>query len=139
MKDKPDDAPQTAFRKLKLFYSKKGDARFFGHLELVNIINRAFRRAGVDLAYSKGFHPMPKISFDDPLPMGMEGAREFFFISVKSDMVCDELVRRTNQELPEGLVINGCEEAISKQPAQGSRVDHYTVTLKESVFDQAAA
>ncbi|MFC1876249.1 TIGR03960 family B12-binding radical SAM protein [Thermodesulfobacteriota bacterium] len=133
---KPDDAPQTAFRKLKLFYSKRGDTRFFGHLELANIINRAFRRAGVDLAYSKGFHPMPKISFDDPLPMGMEGVHEFFYISVKSDMVCDELVRRTNQELPEGLVINRCEAATPKQPTQGGHVDHYTVTLKEGVFDR---
>lgn len=133
---KPDTAEQTAFKKLKVFYSKRGDARFFGHLELVNIINRAFRRAGVELAYSKGFHPKPKISFDDPLPMGMEGAHEFFFISVNIDMVCDELVRKTNLELPEGLVINGCETAGPGKATQGDRVDHYTVTLKEGVFDR---
>jgi len=133
---KPDTAQQTAFKKLKVFYSKKGDARFFGHLELVNIINRAFRRAGVELAYSKGFHPKPKISFDDPLPMGMEGAHEFFFISVNKDMVCDELVRKTNLELPEGLVINGCETAGPGKATQEDRVDHYTVTLKEGVFDR---
>ncbi len=135
-KDKPDAVQQTAFRKLKVFYSKRGDARFFGHLELVNIIKRAFRRAGVDLAYSKGFHPMPKISFDDPLPMGMEGAREFFFISVSSDMVCDELVRKINQELPEGLVIKGCETPSPGRATQEAPVDHYTVTLKEGVFDR---
>jgi radical SAM family uncharacterized protein/radical SAM-linked protein len=134
--DKPDDAHQTAFRKLKLFYSKRDDTRFFGHLELVNILNRAFRRAGVDLAYSNGFHPMPKISFDDPLPMGMEGVHEFFFISVKNDIACDELVRRTNQELPEGLFIKECEVVTTRQPAPGSPVDHYTVTLKEGVFDR---
>ncbi len=134
--DKPDAVSQTAFRKLKLFYSKRGDARFFGHLEFVNIINRAFRRAGIELDYSNGFHPMPKISFDDPLPMGMEGVNEFFFISVKSDITCDELVRRTNQELPEGLLIKGCEAATRKQSVQGPRVDHYTVTLKEGVFDR---
>ena len=134
--DKPDAAPQTAFRKLKLFYSKREDTRFFGHLELVNILNRALRRAGVDLVYSNGFHPMPRISFDDPLPMGMEGVDEFFFISVKSDIACDELVRRTNQELPEGLFIKGCEVVTTKQSAQGPPVDHYTVTLKEGVFDK---
>ncbi len=134
--DKPDAAPQTAFRNLKLFYSKREDTRFFGHLELVNIINRAFRRAGVDLVYSNGFHPMPRISFDDPLPMGMEGVDEFFFISVKSDIACDELVRRTNQELPEGLFIKGCEVVTTKRSAQEPPVDHYTVTLKEGVFDK---
>jgi len=134
--DKPDVALQTAFRKLKLSYSKRDDARFFGHLELVNIINRALRRAGVDLAYSGGFHPMPKISFDDPLPMGMEGVDESFFISVKSDINCDELVRRTNQELPEGLFIKGCEVATTKQSTQEFPVALYTVTLKEGVFDR---
>jgi radical SAM family uncharacterized protein/radical SAM-linked protein len=131
-----DVVVQTAFRKMKLFYSKKGNARFFGHLELAKIINRAFRRAGVDLAYSKGFHPMPKISFDDPLPMGMEGEREFFYISVKSDMDGDALVRRTNQELPEGLVLTGCEAETARQPSREGHVDHYTVMLKEGVFDR---
>ena len=134
--DKPDAAPQTAFRKLKLFYSKREDTRFFGHLELVNILNRALRRAGVDLAYSNGFHPLPRISFDDPLPIGMEGVDEFFFVSVKSDIACDELVRRTNQELPEGLFIKRCEVVTTKRSAQGPPVDYYTVTLKEGVFDK---
>jgi len=134
--DKSKHAPQTAIRKLKLFYSKRGDARFFGHLELVNIINRALRRAGVELAYSGGFHPMPKISFDDPLPMGMESVDAFFFISIKSDTHCDALVRRTNHELPEGLIITGCELANTRLSKQGFPVDRYTVTLKEGIFDR---
>ena len=134
--DGSDVPPQTHFRKLKLFYSKRGDARFFGHLEFVNIINRAFRRAGIDLSYSNGFHPMPKISFDDPLPMGMEGLKEFFFISLKSDITCEELMRKTNRELPEGLLINGCEETTQKAPSPELRVDRYTVTLKEGEFDR---
>jgi radical SAM family uncharacterized protein/radical SAM-linked protein len=135
-KQKPLTAPQTGTRKLKLFYSKRGEARFFGHLELANIISRALRRAGVELAYSEGFHPMPKISFNDPLPMGMEGTHEFFFISVKGSMACDALVRQTNQALPKGLFIHHCEEAGPKSPAQGFPVDHYSVTLKKGVFNR---
>ena len=133
--DTPDTALHTVPRKMKLFYSKREDARFFGHLELVNIINRALRRAGVDLVYSNGFHPMPKISFADPLPMGMEGFEEVLFISVKNDISCDELVRKANRELPEGVCVKRCEVITSKQQIQGSKVDHYTVTLKEGVFD----
>lgn len=136
-KRKPGDVPQTGTRKLKVFYSKRGDARFFGHLELANIISRAFRRAGVELAYSQGFHPMPKISFNDPLPVGMEGAHELFFISVKGDMACDVLVQETNQELPEGLFIHHCEEAGPRSPVQGFPVDHYSVTLKTGVFNRS--
>ena len=133
--DKPDTVLHTVPMKLKLLYSKREDARFFGHLELVNIINRALRRAGVDLAYSKGFHPMPRISFDDPLPMGMEGLEEVFFISVKNDISCNELVRKTNHELPGGICIKRCEIMANKLQIQEPKVDHYTVTLKEAVFD----
>jgi radical SAM family uncharacterized protein/radical SAM-linked protein len=133
--DTAETAPHTTPRKLKLFYSKKEEGRFFGHLELVNIFNRALRRAGVALAYSNGFHPMPKISFGDPLPMGMEGLEEVFFISVKNDISCDELVRKTNHELPDGVCIKRCEVITSKQQILVSKVDHYTVTLKEGVFD----
>ena len=133
--DTPDTALHKVPRKMKLFYSKREDARFFGHLELVNIINRALRRAGVDLVYSNGFHPMPRISFADPLPMGMEGFEEVLFISVKNDISCDKLVRKANHELPEGVCVKRCEVITSKQQVQGSKVDHYTVTLKEGVFD----
>ena len=134
--DKTDTAPQAAFRKLKLFYFKRGNARFFGHLELVNIINRALRRAGIDLVYSSGFHPMPRISFDDPLPMGMVGMDECFFITIKNDITCDELIQRTNPELPEGLFIKGCEVAMHRQPSPKPHMDHYTVTLREGQFDR---
>ncbi len=134
--DKTDTAPQAAFRKLKLSYFKRGNARFFGHLELVNIINRALRRAGIDLVYSSGFHPMPRISFDDPLPMGMVGMDECFFITIKNDITCDELIQRTNPELPEGLFIKGCEVAMHRQPSPKPHTDHYTVTLREGQFDR---
>ena len=59
-------------KKLKMLFVKRDQARFFGHLELINIFLRAIRRAGIEVAYSEGFHPMPKISFEDTLPIGME-------------------------------------------------------------------
>jgi len=132
----PIPAPEPAVRKLKLDYSKRGEARFFGHLELANIFTRSLRRAAIPLVYSKGFHPMPKISFDDPLPMGMESLREFFILSIQGDIRCEEVVRRINTELPEGLTILGCQTVSNKQQIRGRDVEHYTVVLKDGVFDQ---
>ena len=123
-------------RKMEVFYSKTGKARYFGHLEMVNIIKRAFRKAGVELVYDKGFHPMPKISFEDPLPLGMEGVDERFFISIKNNISCETLVQSVNPELPEGLLIKGCEVVTHKKPVPDSQLDHYTVTLKKGVFDR---
>lgn len=122
--------------KFKLVYRKSGQARFFGHLELANIMTRAFRRADIPLVYSKGFHPMPKLSFADPLPIGMAGLNEVLFVGVRTKMACDELVRRMNQELPEGLFINDCHLVSDKQDLRVSDVDEYRVELQEGEFNQ---
>ena len=60
----------------------------------------------------------------------------FFFVSLNTDMVCDELIKKINQELPKGLVINGCETQSTGRATQAAHVDHYTVTLKDGEFDR---
>ncbi len=67
-----DDIKETFHKKLKISFSKQGQAKYFGHLELVKIFLRAIRRVGIPIKYSEGFHPKPKISFEDPLPVGLE-------------------------------------------------------------------
>ena len=62
--------------KYVMAFKKMGPARFLGHLEMVKIFIRSLRRARVPLKYSKGFHPMPRISFGDTLPMGMQSEEE---------------------------------------------------------------
>jgi radical SAM-linked protein len=63
--------------KYRLKFRKEGLARFVGHLDLVDILVRALRRAGVQLAYSQGYHPMPKVELPAPLPLGVEGLEEW--------------------------------------------------------------
>ena len=75
-------ATDADFQSLCVFYAKQGQAKYFGHLEMVNIFLRALKRAGIAVKYSQGFHPKPKISFDDPLPVGVESEQERFILSV---------------------------------------------------------
>ncbi|CAO0822388.1 hypothetical protein DFAR_20001 [Desulfarculales bacterium] len=51
---------------------KTGPARFLGHLETMHHLGRAFRRAGVEMAHSQGFHPHALIKSDSALPLGVE-------------------------------------------------------------------
>jgi radical SAM-linked protein len=106
----------AGYRKLQLSYSKLGPARFFGHLELVNIFFRAFRRTGIPLKFTEGFHPKPKVSFDNPLPTGMESEDERMIINVTDVMAPAALVKALNSQLPEGLHVNTCSEDILAQP-----------------------
>ena len=104
------------YRRLQVSYSKLGPARFFGHLELVNIFFRALRRAGIRLKYSEGFHPKPKVAFDNPLPTGMESEDERMIISVAEGVTPAALLMRLNAQLPEGLHVHTCSEDIQDQP-----------------------
>jgi radical SAM family uncharacterized protein/radical SAM-linked protein len=103
--------PEPVFVRWELIYSKLGPARLFGHLEMAHIFARALRRAGVAVQYSQGFHPMPRISFDDPLPVGMEGEAERMRILVQAAQAGPDLTTRINAHLPAGLHIVAAHRA----------------------------
>ncbi|MBS3809246.1 MAG: TIGR03960 family B12-binding radical SAM protein [Desulfobacterales bacterium] len=116
-------------RRLKVAYTKLGPARFFGQLELSNILIRALRRAGISLAYSKGFHPKPKVSFGDALPVGIESMEEFFIMTVNDPAGCGEVKNAINSQLPEGLAVTGCSPVSSKAGLPARQAETYRITL----------
>jgi len=126
------------FRKVRAAFAKEGEARYFGHLEMVNIFVRALRRAAVPVQYSQGFHPMPKIAFSDPLPIGMESRCESFDLSAAASIRPGDLVDRLNAHLPEGLRLLDCRPlAPGKDRSGGDRIDRYEVTPPpDRPFDQ---
>ncbi len=66
----------------RILYEKRGAARFITHLETIGIIQRAIRRTGLPLSYTRGFHPHPRLSMGPSLPVGFEGLGEFFDIEL---------------------------------------------------------
>jgi radical SAM family uncharacterized protein/radical SAM-linked protein len=114
---------------LELRYAKDEAARFFSHLEVANIFSRALRRARIDLLYSLGFHPMPRISFDDPLPLGMESEAERVRIRIASGVSCEMLTERLGRQLPVGLRIVGCRQLTGLKQKHNETNDRYRVFL----------
>jgi radical SAM family uncharacterized protein/radical SAM-linked protein len=121
---------------IRFVYSKTGPARFFGHLELVNIILRSLRRAQIPLAYSKGFHPLPKVSFEDPLPTGMESLGERFYATICGTVDIKHMLRRLNKDLPEGLLITNCDRVAKKASPVAGVSESYLIRLKNATFDK---
>ena len=126
-----------AVKKIAVFYAKRGQAQYFGHLELVNIFLRALKRAGIPVKFSEGFHPKPKVSFDDPLPVGIESEQERFTITVPDHVLPQMVKDGLNAHLPPELGITHCEPAPAKRPAGARKFIHYRVTLKADRFDEA--
>jgi radical SAM family uncharacterized protein/radical SAM-linked protein len=123
-------------KNLSVYYSKLDQAKYLGHLEMVNVFIRALKRAEIPVALSQGFHPKPRISFDDPLPLGIESQQEHFTLSVPGFLRPEVVRRRLNNHLPAGLVVNSCQFALKKAGDQAPRENTYLVTLKEGHFNQ---
>lgn len=104
---------EAVILKIRVAYTKKNEARYIAHLDLTRVFDRALRRAGIEVAYSEGFNPHPKIAFGPPLPVGVEGEREYVDIGIKitpdSDPVIfvDKILKRLQEQLPEGIEIVG--------------------------------
>ena len=94
--------------KVRIKFSKQGNLRFVGHLDMMRYFQKAFRRSGLPISYSEGFSPHQIMSFAAPLGMGLEGLGEYFDIRVPDEgtpVSSDEAVERLNDEMAEGLKI----------------------------------
>jgi len=89
--------------KFRIKFQKKGLSKYLSHLEFQNVLLRSLSRADIPVAYSKGFHPHPLISFSIPLPVGYEGLEEYFDIQLESEMNTEDFCQRVNEELPLGI------------------------------------
>ena len=122
--------------KYKVTFRKIGSARFLGHLEMITIFIRSFRRARIPMKYSRGFHPMPKISFMDTLPTGIQSEEEQMIISLTGAMDPEEIKCKLGRQVPEGIEITGCTR-YRRSLDTGSRDRlHYHVELKDGFFSQ---
>lgn len=126
--EKHDD---IVYRSLCVYYAKLDRAKHFSHLEMVNIFLRALKRAQIPVKFTQGFHPKPKISFDDPLPVGIESEQEHFMLSVPDFVEPDLLTHQLNFHLPEGLTINSCHLVLPSTRGKLPEVRTYQVTLRE--------
>lgn len=124
--NRPPCREQSGRYKIRLGFSKTGAVRFLSHLELVKVITRALRRAGLPLRYSGGFHPMPKISLSPPLPVGVESVAEYMDVELIHDgrvLLPEEVAERINAETPEGIKFTATHRAFLKVAGSSAMID----------------
>jgi len=126
-----------ATERLKLVYRRFGRSRFYGHLELINIILRAIARARIPVTFSEGFHPKPKIAFGDALPVGTECLGEAFYLNVTGPVRTDRVREGLNQQLPEGLEILECRLVPPNAGPTRPETLAYAVRMEPALYDPA--
>lgn len=84
----------------RLLFTKTGDAVWMSHLDLMRLMQRAFKRAGLPLKHTQGFNPRPSVSIALPLSVGVESVCELLDFDLDGeDVSCEEITRRLNAAL----------------------------------------
>jgi radical SAM family uncharacterized protein/radical SAM-linked protein len=133
--EKSECTPETSYL---VTYTKLNEARHLGHLELVKAFLRAFRRAGIPLVHSGGFHPKPRISFTGALPVGTESLHETALVRVVGALSPDALGEKINRQLPVGLAVTMVEPLVPGSKSLSLEESRYRVTVPGEVLKKEA-
>ena len=60
-----------------LKFTKTGYSKYISHLDLIRVFTRSFKIAELDIRYSNGFNPHPRMSFAQPLSLGYSSVAEY--------------------------------------------------------------
>ncbi len=116
-------APYSTYR---IRFAKVGRASFLGHLDLVRLLARSFRRADLALAMTRGFSPKPRITFGPALGLGIPSLGEVCDVDLEHgapgkraweiedgdarvELAADEVFERLSAVCPPGIEILGVD------------------------------
>lgn len=115
----------------RLGFEKKDKMIYIGHLDLMTFFQRAVKRAGLPIAYSKGFNPHQLMSFACPLSLGCYGYGEFVDIELDHPMDEDEIISSLNAAMNKGMRITSARALCDGEKTGAAVVTaaDYRVTL----------
>ncbi|CRZ34405.1 radical SAM-linked protein [Herbinix hemicellulosilytica] len=105
--------------KARIKFQKYGAMKFIGHLDVMRYFQKAFRRAGYDNEYTKGFNPHQIMSFAAPLGLGLTSDGEYVDISLLSSQAPKDMVEKINNVLTEGFKVVGFH--LLREPGQNEK------------------
>jgi radical SAM-linked protein len=102
--------------RLRAEYSVGPDLKFLANLDMMHLMERTLRRAGIPYLLSEGFNPHIKLSMGTILPVGVWGQKEYFDLELHSMSTVD-FVTAMNKALPLGMHIRLCCEVLPFAPS----------------------
>jgi len=97
-------------------FNVRGSIRFLSHAETARVFQRACIRAGIDIRYSRGFNPHPKLSLPLPRPVAVESNGDLLCIQVnfnpdelQGDDYPSQIKEALSMQLPRGIELLSVE------------------------------
>lgn len=126
---------------MRFRFKRTETLRFLSHLDQQTTFQRAFRRAGIPLVYSGGFHPHPKMAFAQAMSVGMTSDCEYGDVQLTKKMTPEAFIAEFNQNMPTGLEITAARLFEGKLPsltASVVRADYIvTVEYEDDIMQDA--
>jgi len=112
-----------------------GNLRYVSHAEMLRLFQRACVRAGIELRYSQGFNPRPKLSLPLPRAVGVESEDELLSMEVygsKQIFDTEKLTLTLSAQLPVGCELISVDVA-EKKPSPKPSHATYIFQLNQQV------
>ncbi|MDR2820571.1 MAG: TIGR03960 family B12-binding radical SAM protein [Desulfovibrio sp.] len=137
----PQIAPHLTIKaaQYRIWHTKLDESAYLSQLDLQALFYRALRRANLPLAFSRGFHPLPLISFGRALPVGVQSRAEWFALTLHSSLSSLEVSAQLTPCLPPGIDIVRVETIGKIGRTEQSQAETFVVTLPASEECLAAA
>jgi radical SAM-linked protein len=99
------------------------EARFLSHHDMMRLMARAARRAGLPVAYSGGFNPRPRLSLPLPRPVGIAAREELMTLELTEPIESDQVIARLSAQVPGGMKIDSSAALTTKRAPQAESAD----------------
>ncbi|WOD38793.1 TIGR03960 family B12-binding radical SAM protein [Nodosilinea sp. E11] len=110
-------------QRLRVTLGKLGTMALIGHLDLVRLFDRALRRASLPIAFTGGFHPGPRLSPANALPLGATSSGEVVDFELMRAIAPDDFLQRLAAQLPDEIPLYGVTEVPLDQPSATKCLD----------------
>lgn len=124
--------------RVRIRFRKQGDLRLISHRDLVRAFERMFRRAGLKLGMSEGFHPKVRMTFPSALALGIQGDDEVMEVELAETLSASEMSERLVPLLPPGLSIKDIQVLEAGQPKARVQRFVYEFPVPEDRQDDVA-
>ncbi len=118
-----------------------GPLRFISHAQTLSVFQRACVRAGIEIQYSQGFNPRPRLSLPLPRPVGVSSDDEMLCIRIRKstnfqeDCITTQVYNSISEQLPQGFElfsVSVVETNTSFQPCSAT----YVLALREEYINE---
>jgi radical SAM family uncharacterized protein len=130
---------QTRAQRLRVRLGKLGELTYLGHLDVVRLLDRALRRAALPIAFTGGYHPSPRISPANALPLGATSSGEVVDFELTTPMDPAHFAQQLAAQLPPDMPVYGVTAVPMAAPSATKILDQAEYCLTLEVLDPAIA